>query len=277
MRHGAVTADREALRRLSGACALCLIGAIALGNLLSGLLARALDAEAAQLLGAAAGLLVPFWLLARRFPAERPVSRAARAPLWALLLLFLGAVGGGSLLSLGLRRALSLLGFGGRAITMPAGRASLLFSAVNTVLAAPILEEWAFRGVCFGALRRFGDRFALIASSALFALLHVAPERWPLAFFSGLALAFCAQQTGNLRLSLALHIGYNACGLALLLGGRALPLLAHAAAVLPALPALSAARPFFPDYEGPQPYRTFFLTPALLLVGVCILFLGVTA
>jgi len=275
MRDGAVNGD---LRRLSGLCALCVLAAAALGSAVPALLAPVLGAQAAQLLGTAAGLLAPFWALSRLSPAGTPPRKdGGCAPLWSLALLFFGAAGCGVLLSAALFGLLSRFGLAQAEAPLPQGTASVLLYAANAALVSPILEEWAFRGVLLRILRPYGARFAIAASGALFALIHLQPARWPLAFLSGLALAFCAEQTGRLRLPVALHILYNAAGLLLLRRAADLPLLLAAVAAVIALPAARAARPCFPKPDGAAACRAFFLTPAMLLSWACILYLGVTA
>jgi len=127
----------------------------------------------------------------------------------------------------------------------------------------PLLEEWAFRGVLFSRLRFFGDRFALVAAATLFAAAHRAPQRFPLAFFTGLSLGFAALQTGSLRLGAALHIAYNT--LVLLWEAGALPVdLAAAPLLLGGMWALWKSRDAFPAKSAPaRDYAVFFTAPAM--------------
>ncbi|MBU3204346.1 CPBP family intramembrane glutamic endopeptidase [Clostridium algidicarnis] len=43
---------------------------------------------------------------------------------------------------------------------------------VSTCLVVPILEECTFRGIILNILRRYGNKFAIITSALLFALMH---------------------------------------------------------------------------------------------------------
>jgi len=81
---------------------------------------------------------------------------------------------------------------------------------------APAVEELVFRGLLFAILERaMGLRFAVVATAALFAGLHV-PEYWHawhhifMILVVGLVFSFARGSTGSLTPSIILHIGYNA-------------------------------------------------------------------
>jgi membrane protease YdiL (CAAX protease family) len=78
------------------------------------------------------------------------------------------------------------------------------------VVAAPIFEEFIFRGLVFRGLRRStGPDLAIIGSAALFALVHPPLAIVPV-FGLGIAAAFSFQQTGFLLAPVVAHCVYNA-------------------------------------------------------------------
>lgn len=124
---------------------------------------------------------------------------------------------------------------------LPVGKvAGRLAGALLTAAGVAVLEEVLFRGGIFGGLRRICDwRMALLASSAIYALVHFfAPARHegPVTWLSGLALlgplfsgftdshqlvpgffnlslvgallALAYQRTGNLYCSIGMHSGW---------------------------------------------------------------------
>src|SRR5262249_33967200 len=137
------------------------------------------------------------WLLAR-YPGMDPsgvIRAAVRLLIWVVpALLFVRLVEGGCvLLRLGLCdkscRGL-VIGLGGFAVLLLAtvlrqrsGRFSFAVPTelaiwLNPILTAPLAEELVFRGLAFRVLRdRFNVAAALVASSLLFALIHL-PYWW---------------------------------------------------------------------------------------------------
>jgi membrane protease YdiL (CAAX protease family) len=78
------------------------------------------------------------------------------------------------------------------------------------VAAVPALaEEFAMRGVVMQQLRRHGDRFAIITSAALFAVMHGNLIQAPFAFFLGLALGYFTVITGSIWTAISIHFLNN--------------------------------------------------------------------
>jgi membrane protease YdiL (CAAX protease family) len=78
------------------------------------------------------------------------------------------------------------------------------------VLAAPIFEEFIFRGLIFGGLRRsLGFGAAAVASAAIFAIVHPPASVVPV-FGLGLAAAFVYERTRMLAGPMIVHATYNA-------------------------------------------------------------------
>jgi len=79
------------------------------------------------------------------------------------------------------------------------------------LIAAPIFEEFIFRGLIFGGLQRsFGLWPAALASAAVFACLHPPISMLPV-FGLGLATAIAYARTGSLLAPMLAHATYNAC------------------------------------------------------------------
>ena len=81
---------------------------------------------------------------------------------------------------------------------------------VLAVLAAPVFEEFIFRGLVFGGLRRsVRGALAVLASAAIFAIVHPAVGVPPV-FVMGLAAALVYDRTGLLIAPMVTHAVYNA-------------------------------------------------------------------
>lgn len=110
-----------------------------------------------------------------------------------------------SLISLLLPRAFSTPDFSPTAD--PLSNLLLMFTSV---IAAPLFEEYLFRGVCMMGLKRYGNGFAILVTSFLFALIHGnIPQAVPIFFFS-LILCYADIRTGSLLPGLIFHIVNNA-------------------------------------------------------------------
>lgn len=77
------------------------------------------------------------------------------------------------------------------------------------VIAAPLFEEWVFRGLLYRSLRRsWGIALSVGVTAVLFATLH--PVAGSVALVTlGATTALTAERTGRLWPSIAVHAGYN--------------------------------------------------------------------
>ena len=91
----------------------------------------------------------------------------------------------------------------------PKGFFGFLLCLFATVVTPALVEEFAFRGLVLGSLRKYGDGFAVLVSSILFGLTHGNFEQIPFAFLVGLALGFIAVKTNSLLLAMAVHATNN--------------------------------------------------------------------
>jgi membrane protease YdiL (CAAX protease family) len=88
--------------------------------------------------------------------------------------------------------------------------AGLLLYFASLAFLPAVLEEILFRGLLMQSLRRFGNYFALIASSVLFAAAHQNLIKFPAMLFGGLVLGYVALNTNSLMPSVVMHFFSNA-------------------------------------------------------------------
>lgn len=86
--------------------------------------------------------------------------------------------------------------------------ANILY-VISVACVPAFVEEFLFRGVLFGVLRKYGDGFAILISSLLFGLMHGNIIQIPFAFIGGLALAFLVMYTGSIIPAMLLHFANN--------------------------------------------------------------------
>ena len=86
---------------------------------------------------------------------------------------------------------------------------SVLLYIVAFCAVPACVEEFAYRGVVLGLLRKFGDGFAIITSAILFGMMHGNLVQMPFAFIVGLILGYLVVRTGSLLPSILLHFFNN--------------------------------------------------------------------
>lgn len=84
-----------------------------------------------------------------------------------------------------------------------------LLNLLSAAIAAPLIEEFVFRGVVMQPLRRFGDKFAIVASALLFGLTHASPTNIVFAFISGLAIGYAVVVSKSLWTGIIIHFLNN--------------------------------------------------------------------
>jgi hypothetical protein len=94
--------------------------------------------------------------------------------------------------------------------TLGEGTAGNWLFLATIVLAAPIFEEWLFRGLLYRSLRRsWGIATSVAISSLLFTAIH--PMASSVAVLClAIATALVLEKTGRLWPSMMVHVGYNA-------------------------------------------------------------------
>jgi membrane protease YdiL (CAAX protease family) len=96
-----------------------------------------------------------------------------------------------------------------RNVEVPHGTTALWLAAL-AIVAAPLFEEFIFRGLIFGGLRRsLGVGAATLASAAIFAIVHPPPSVIPV-FFMAVCAALIYERTRMLAAPMLVHSIYNA-------------------------------------------------------------------
>ena len=188
------------------------------GTVLSPLIMEIVDLVSGNL-----SLLLPFLLLAFGYRASfhellpfHPFRASITLP---ALFIALGVSVIGFVASTMISAALSL--FGAMPVmadfSFPEEPAAAFLFLLNITFLAPLAEEIVFRGVIMNMLRRFGDCFALMISSLLFAFVHMNLVQMPNAFIMGLVIGYFSLCTGSLWTGICIHVLNNS--LVLLLNG----------------------------------------------------------
>ncbi len=81
---------------------------------------------------------------------------------------------------------------------------------IETAIMPPVFEEFAFRGVVLGSLRKYGDFFALVTSAFIFGCMHMSVTSSLFAFIAGLAMGYAYIITGNIWVNVGIHFCNNA-------------------------------------------------------------------
>lgn len=80
---------------------------------------------------------------------------------------------------------------------------------ISTAIVPAFAEEFAFRGILMGTLRRFGDAFAIITSAIVFGAMHGNITQIPFAFILGLVFAYVDCKTNSILPSIIIHFLNN--------------------------------------------------------------------
>lgn len=87
----------------------------------------------------------------------------------------------------------------------PKGFFGFLLCLLSTVITPALIEEFAFRGIVLGSLKKYGEGFAVLVSSILFGLMHGNFEQIPFAFLVGLVLGLITVKTDSILIACAVH------------------------------------------------------------------------
>lgn len=80
---------------------------------------------------------------------------------------------------------------------------------ISTAIVPAFAEEFAFRGILMGTLRKFGDSFAIITSAIVFGAMHGNIAQIPFAFILGLVFAYVDCKTNSILPSIIIHFLNN--------------------------------------------------------------------
>ena len=93
-------------------------------------------------------------------------------------------------------------------ITLNGGKETIL-GVLSIAVVPAIIEETIIRGIVMQPLRKYGDKYAIIASALLFAVLHGNMVQIPYTVIGGMLLGYLAVATGSLWPSIVLHFINN--------------------------------------------------------------------
>lgn len=85
----------------------------------------------------------------------------------------------------------------------------IVLSVIATAIVPAFAEEFAFRGILMGTLRKHGDLFAIIASAVIFGAMHSNIIQIPFAFILGLILGFITCNTNSIFPAITIHFVNN--------------------------------------------------------------------
>ena len=81
--------------------------------------------------------------------------------------------------------------------------------AISVAVVPPLVEEFALRGVIMQPLRKYGDWFAILATSAVFAILHGNLVQAPFAFIAGIGIGYAVCITNSIWTGIIIHFCNN--------------------------------------------------------------------
>lgn len=81
--------------------------------------------------------------------------------------------------------------------------------AVSIAVVPALVEEFAIRGAVLQPLRRYGDKFAIIASAVIFAVLHGNLIQAPFALIAGLGIGYAVCITNSIWTGVLIHFCNN--------------------------------------------------------------------
>ena len=93
--------------------------------------------------------------------------------------------------------------------TVPKGIFARLIYAVWVAVVPALVEEFAMRSVVMQPLRRYGDAFAIMASSLVFAVLHGNLVQAPFAFIAGAGIGYAVCLTNSVWTGVLIHFCNN--------------------------------------------------------------------
>ncbi len=93
-----------------------------------------------------------------------------------------------------------------------ATESNMIVTFLYMVICAPILEEYVFRKLIVDRTAKYGQGTAIVLSGLMFGLFHGNLNQFAYAFLLGLFLAFLYVKTGDLKVTIGLHMCINFMG-----------------------------------------------------------------
>lgn len=168
--------------------------------------------QTAEIAGYIISFLLTIFLMSRCFPnfanfsPPKPPYAALTLPVFLASFFILGYVG---LFFEGFFERIGIRGIDVSIVAPKSGLGLILYIVEYTFLPA-VLEEILFRGIILGRLRRFGNGFAVVFSSAVFALMHHNIVSMPNIFLLGALFGFITIASGSLVPAMVMHFANNA-------------------------------------------------------------------
>ena len=216
--------ERKAIRTIGSVAGLCVIGYIVLQNIIAlpiGLIPSLSNLYKNSdeffylyiIVSSVCTMMVPFIIgglyLKKRtgteifcFDAPKSAEIAVPAVPMGLLVCLIG-----NLLTMLFISGMDKIGFSLTSpdFNTPSTLTGRILYVVAIGIIPPLTEELSIRGCIMQPLRRYGDIFAIFASSLLFAILHGNLVQAPFAFIAGLGLGYICCVTGSLWPSIIVH------------------------------------------------------------------------
>lgn len=92
---------------------------------------------------------------------------------------------------------------------VPSGFFGRFMYVVSIAVVPPLVEEFAIRGVVMQPLRKYGDKFAIIASALVFAVLHGNLIQAPFALIAGIGIGYAVCITNSVWTGVLIHAANN--------------------------------------------------------------------
>lgn len=163
------------------------------------------------------GIFVPFEIIHRFYsPEDREKCYNLGAPVSKksfLYALVIGTAGvyAGNYITGGFSGFVSSydIVFSSYSVEAPGNIGEFLLTVLQAAIIPAIVEEVAMRGIVMAPLRKYGDRFAIVMSAIIFALMHSNMVQIPFAFVAGIILGYFAISTNSLWTAIAIHAANN--------------------------------------------------------------------
>lgn len=89
------------------------------------------------------------------------------------------------------------------------GPLGAIILVISLAVIPAVVEEFCIRGVVLQPLRRYGDKFAIVMSAAIFSILHGNMVQIPYTLVAGIYLGYLCVATGSIWPSIVLHFVNN--------------------------------------------------------------------
>lgn len=93
--------------------------------------------------------------------------------------------------------------------TVPSDTVGRIVYAFSIAVVPALTEEFAIRGAILQPLRKYGDRFAIVASAVVFAILHGNLIQAPFALIAGIGIGYAVCITGSVWTGVLIHFCNN--------------------------------------------------------------------